>query len=125
MLGSIWVLAQDIVVKRTLEKKRNQRVAGNLYHRHLTLKYEIENFKDQPVKLKIAEQIAQLRQEFGAHSGQSPAWEIGEDTTFKGGLVADETHQGQVTFTADLPARDGDEAEKVTLYLHLVFKNQW
>ncbi|MEM7625953.1 MAG: hypothetical protein AAF333_10010 [Planctomycetota bacterium] len=118
-------VAQDIVVKRTVEKRQDKRIAGNLFDRHVTIKYEIENFKDSAVTLKLAEQIEPLRQELGLASGQSAEWVIGDDTTFAAGPLVDETHQRQVTFTADLPARDGDEAEKVTLYLHLVFKNQW
>ena len=118
-------VARDIVVKRTVEKREDQRIAGNLYDRHVTLKYEIENFKDSPVTLKLAEQIEPLRQELGLRSGQPAEWVIGDGTTFETRPLNDETHQGQVTFTTDLPKRDGDDAEKVTLYLHLVFKNQW
>lgn len=118
-------VAQDIVVKRTIEKREDKRIAGNLYDRHVTIKYEIENFKDSPATLKLAEQIEPLRQELGLASGQSAEWVLGDATTFAAGPLIDETHQGQVTFTADLPKRDGDEAEKVTLHLHLVFKNQW
>ena len=46
-------VAQDIVVKRTIDKNDNRRVAGNLYNHEVVLKYEIENFKDQPVTLDV------------------------------------------------------------------------
>lgn len=118
-------VAQDIVVKRTIESRKDDRLAGNLYNRRVTLKYEIENFKDEPVTLNLAEQIESLRHELGLASGQPAEWTIGEATTLADGLVADETNQQQVTFAVDLPKRDGDEAEIVTHTLELVFKNQW
>ena len=39
--------AQDVVVKRTIDKNEQKRVAGNLYNRQIVVKYEIENFKDK------------------------------------------------------------------------------
>ncbi|MBB6428540.1 hypothetical protein [Algisphaera agarilytica] len=119
-------VAQDIVVKRTLESRQDDRLAGNLYDRRVVMKYEIENFKDEPVTLKLAEQIEMLRREFGLHASQPAEWVVGQATTLDDGdLVADETDQNQVTFSVDLPQRDGDEAETVTVLLELVFKNQW
>src|SRR6185369_5188264 len=47
--------AQDIVVKRTIDKNEAKRNAGNLYDYDLIVKYEIENHKDQPVALDVAE----------------------------------------------------------------------
>lgn len=118
-------VAQDIVVKRTIEKRQDKQIAGNLYDRHVTLKYEIENFKDKPVTLRLSEQIEQLRSEMGLRSGQPAEWVIGPATTFANDPVVDETDQSQLMLATDLPGRDGDEAEKVTLLLEVVFKNQW
>ncbi len=118
-------VAQDIVVKRTVEARKDDRVAGNLYHRRVTIKYEIENFKDEPITLNLAEQIESLRQELGLASGQPAEWVIGEATTLADGLILDETNQNQVTFAVELPQRNGDDAETVTHTLELVFKNQW
>lgn len=118
-------VAQDIVVKRTIESRKDDRLAGNLYNRRVTLKYEIENFKDEAVTLNLAEQIESLRRELGLASGQPAEWVIGEATTLADALVADETNQQQVTFAVDLPKRDGDEAKTITHTLELVFKNQW
>src|SRR5690606_38421228 len=42
-------VAQDIVVKRTIEKNEVKRITGNLYNQEVIVKYEIENFKKQPV----------------------------------------------------------------------------
>lgn len=117
--------AQDIVVKRTIEHRKDRRIVGNLYDRRVTIRYEIENFKDQPVTLRVAEQIEQLRQELGLRSGQPAEWVVGENTTFNAGPVADETTQNQVIFAVNLPKRDGDEAEKIVRTLEIVFKNQW
>ncbi|MEM6459674.1 MAG: hypothetical protein AAF710_09830 [Planctomycetota bacterium] len=118
-------VAQDIVVKRTVEARKDDRVAGNLFHRRVTLKYEIENFKDTPVTLNLAEQIEPLRQELGLASNQPAEWALGDATTFPAGPLADETDQTVVTHSIDLPARSGDEAETVTVFLELVFRNQW
>ena len=118
-------VAQDIVVKRTVDRLDNRHVAGNLNHKTVTLKYEIENFKDQPVMLNLAEQIEPLRSEVGFASGQPAEWVLGTDTTLDSDPVADATDQSQVTFTVDLPARKGDEADKVTVMLQIVFRNQW
>ncbi|MEO1236106.1 MAG: hypothetical protein AAFX76_04890 [Planctomycetota bacterium] len=118
-------VAQDVVVKRTVEARRDERVAGNLFHRRVTLKYEIENFKDQLVTLRLAEQVERLRQELGWATGQPAEWEVGDATTFGTAPVADETTQDCVMFAVDLPARDGDEAQIVTHMLEIVFRNQW
>ena len=40
-------VAQDVVVKRTIDKREQQRVAGNLFDRDVVIKFEIENFKDK------------------------------------------------------------------------------
>ena len=51
-------VAQDIVVKRTIDKNENQAIAGNLSNQNVVIKYEIENFKDQAVALDIAREFA-------------------------------------------------------------------
>jgi hypothetical protein len=35
--------AQDVVVKRTIDKNEQKRLAGNLFNREVVVKYEIEN----------------------------------------------------------------------------------
>lgn len=118
-------VAQDIVVKRTIESRKDHRIAGNLFDRRVTIKYEIENFKDQAVTLNLAEQVESLRQELGLASGQPAEWVVGDATNFDAGPVADETNQQQLTYAVDLPKRDGDDAEKIIRTLEIVFKNQW
>ena len=56
-------VAQDIVVKRTIEKNERKHVGGNLYHQEVILKYEIENFKDQAVTLDVVENLRHVRNE--------------------------------------------------------------
>jgi hypothetical protein len=120
-------VAQDVVVKRTIENRDDRRIAGNLYDRHVTLKYEIENFKDQPVTLRLAEQIEPLRQELGWRTGQPAEWVVGPATTIDGEPVADETDQSRLIYTLDLPARpaEAEDTGKTVVLLEIVFKNQW
>ncbi len=118
-------VAQDIVVKRTIDQRKTNRIAGNLYDYDVIIKYEIENFKDQKVTLDIAEMIEHVRNETGLRSGQNAEWVIGDQTTLKNGPDAEESNQHRVVFHAELSAREGDKAEKITHKLHLVFKHQW
>jgi hypothetical protein len=117
--------AQDVVVKRTIERRDRTKVGGNLSHYDVIVKYEIENFKDAPVVLDIAEQIQNLRAEAGFHSGRPAEWVIGDQTTFASKPDAEESNQHRVLFQADLPPRKGDEAKKVVHKLHIVFRNQF
>ena len=117
--------AQDVVVKRTIERRERTKAGGNLSHYDVVVKYEIENFKDKPVTLDIAEQINNLRAEAGFNSDRPAEWVIGDQTTFKGKPDAEESSQERVLFHADLPARKGDKAEKVVHLLHLTFRNQF
>lgn len=117
-------VAQDIKVVRTIDSREAKRVAGNVFDHHVVIKYEIENFKDQPVQLDIAELIDHVRSEASARTGQAAEWEIGDQTTLKG-PDAQDTDQTRIQMHAELPARDGDKAEKIVHKLHLVFRNQW
>lgn len=118
-------VAQDVVVRRTVEKQDDRRIAGNLLERRVTLKYVVENFKDTPVTLRLAEQIDALRRELGRHSSQPASWSLGRATTLPGEPIADETDAGRVTFEAPLAARTGDTPEAQTFFLEIVFENQW
>jgi len=101
-------VAQDIVVRRTIDRNEARRVAGNLYHREVVVKYEIENFKAQAVTLDEIE------------------WELGPETTFEGGADAEKSTHDQVVFHVALPARnDNGKAETFVHKLHVVIKNEW
>ena len=118
-------VAQDVVVRRTVETKDDRRIAGNLMERRVTLKYVVENFKDTPVTLRLAEQIDALRRELSRSSGQPASWSLGTGTTLPSEPLADETDAGRVTFEAPLAARAGDTPEPQTFFLEIVFDNQW
>jgi len=119
-------VAQDIVVKRTIDKNQTKRIGGNLYNHEIVLKYEIENFKDQPVTLDVVENIRHIRNEIRGDSGRDVQWELGRETTFPGGSDKEKTTFERAVFHAPLPARDENgNAKKVVHRLHLTLKNEW
>lgn len=119
-------VAQDIVVKRTIDKNTRRRVAGNLYDRELVVKYEIENFKDSPVTLDIAQDIRQLRNEVSRESGRDVQWDLGKETTLRNGPDPEHSDYQRVLFHVNLPARKADgKAVKQVHKLHVVLKNEW
>jgi len=118
-------VAQDVVVKRTIERRDRTKAGGNLSHYDVVVKYEIENFKDTPVTLDIAEQIENLRTEAGFNSARPAEWVIGNQTTFAGKPDPEESSQHRVLFHAELPPRQGDKAKKIIQKLHLTFRNQF
>lgn len=119
-------VAQDIVVKRTIDASNRVRVAGNLYNQEIVIKYEIENFKDAPVTLDVAESLRWVRGQIIGETGRDVQWELGPQTTFEGGPDAEKTTLDQVRLHAKLPARDAaGKAEKIVQKLHVIFKNEW
>lgn len=119
-------VAQDIVVKRTIERNNNVRVAGNLFNQEIVIKYEIENFKDKPVTLDVSENVPYIRNEVRGNTNRDVQWDLGNETTFEGGLDAEKSTFEKLLFHAQLPARDKDgKAEKITHKLHLVLRNEW
>ena len=118
-------VAQDIVVKRTVDKNEQIRVAGNLYHYSIVLKFEIENFKDKPVTLDIRENVRAIRDELRGNNGREVEWEILPATTL-GDLDKDKSTHQELLFHVDLPARKADgKAEKIEHKLALQFRNEW
>ena len=119
-------VAQDIVVKRTIAKNVVHRRAGRLYDREIVIKYEIENFKDKPVTLDVAQDLFQLRSEVQGNTDRDVQWELGNQTTFDGGADPEETTHQRVLFHAKLPAREGaGKAKKIVHKLHVLIKNEW
>ena len=118
--------AQDVVVRRTIDKNEQQRVAGNLYNREVIVKYEIENFKDKPLTLDVAENVRAIRNEVAGDTGRDVQWELGKETTFEGGPDKEKSNSDQLLFHVKLPARGADaKAVKVVHKLHLLIKNEW
>jgi len=119
-------VAQDIVVKRTIEKNESQHVTGNLYNHDVVIKYEIENFKKQPVTLDVAENLRHIRGEIRGETNRDVDYELKGDTTFPGGPDAERSDSDHLVFHAQLPAADANgKAEKIVHKLHLLIKNEW
>jgi hypothetical protein len=119
-------VAQDIVVKRTIDKNESRRLAGNLFNHEVVLKYEIENFKDQPVTLDVVESLRHVRGEVRGDPGRDAEWELGKDTNFDGGPDREKSTFEQLVFHVDLPARNKEgKAEKIVKKLDVIFKNEW
>jgi len=119
-------VAQDVVVKRTIEKNETRRVSGNLHDHELIVKYEIENFKKKPVKLNVVENLRHLRSEVRPDNGRDVEWELGKETTFKNGPDQERSTAEQLMFHAELPAAGEDgKAEKIVHKIHITLKNEW
>jgi hypothetical protein len=119
-------VTQDIVVKRTIDKNETKRITGNLHDQDVVVKYEIENFKDQPVTLDVVENLRHLRREVSADNDRDVQWNLAGDTTFEGGLDKDHSTFEQVMFHVKLPARNKDgKTETIVQKLHVVLKNEW
>lgn len=119
-------VAQDIVVKRTIQKNEVHRVAGNLSNREVVIQYEIENFKDKPVTLDVAESLRYIRNEVQGDTGRDVDWTLGDKTTFPGGVDKAKSTFDRVLFHADLPARDEDgKAKKIVHQFHVTINNEW
>lgn len=118
-------LAQDVVVRRKEFRRQTNKVAGNLFHQHLTLRYEIENFKDTPVKLQLIENMPQVAREARGDLSRSPQWSLGEATDIRESLVIDKSDRDTAHFEIDLPARQGDEPGQRTVHLEFVFSNHF
>jgi len=119
-------VAQDVVVKRTIDKNENRRIAGNLYDREVVIKFEIENFKDKAVVLDVSENVRAIRNELYGDNGRDVQWELAKDSTFVEGPDKEKSTFEQLLFHIRLPARGSDtKAEKIVHKLHLLIKNEW
>lgn len=119
-------VAQDISVKRTIDKNIMHHVTGNLHKYDAVVKYEIENFKREPVTLDVVENLRHIRNEIRPDTGREVDWEINDDTTFEGGPDKEHSNSEQLMFHVKLPAADANgKATKTTHTLHLTLKNEW
>ena len=117
-------LARDIGVRRTVDRNERQRIAGNLYRHEVTLKYEIENFKDTPVTLDIVESMRQIRNDLRGDNGRDPEWRLGDGTLRQ--PDPEKSDADQLLFHVDLPARAADgQAKKQIHTLRLTLNNEW
>jgi hypothetical protein len=119
-------VAQDVVVKRTIDKNENKRIGGNVFNQEIVLKYEIENFKDTAVTLDIVENLRHIRNEVRGDTGRDVEWELGKLTTFEGGPDKEKSTFDQVVFHVKLPPRAKDgKADKKEHKLNVILKNEW
>ncbi len=117
-------LARDIAVRRTVDRNERQRIAGNLYRYDVTLKYEIENFKDVPATLDIAESVRQIRDAVRGDSGRDPEWQLGDGSLRN--PDPEKSDADKLLFHVDLPARAADgQAKKQVHTLRLTLNNEW
>ncbi|MCW8929929.1 MAG: hypothetical protein OQL19_06810 [Gammaproteobacteria bacterium] len=127
--------AQDIVVKRVIERKKRHRINGNLYNIDAVVKYEIENFKDQSVNLIIEESIPFLRNQvfpsrhrasYGNSVDNAIEWEVGKETSFTGKPLKKQASSQKIAYQVTLPARNAQEKViKLEKKLNINFKNEW
>ena len=123
-------VARDVSVKREIEHNERRPVAGNLFEQRVVLRYEVENFKSDPVTLDVVENVRRVRDELVGRRSNGQAhgvqWELGPKTSFPGGVDPEKTNADVVTLHAPLPgAAKGGKAAKQVLRLHLVLKNEW
>lgn len=119
-------VAQDVVVKRTIDKNESKRVAGNLYNQDVVIKYEIENFKKQPITLDVVENLPYVRNEARGNTNRDVDFDLRDDTTFTGGADRERSTSEKLVFHTELPAADANgKAERTIHKLHLTFKNEW
>lgn len=119
-------VARDIVVKRTIEANQRRRIDGNIFEQHVTLKYEVENFKPESVILDVAEDLERLRHELLGAKPYPLEWTLGPDTDFPQGVDTDKTGAGRIHIRAPLPAAGAPgTAKKVAHRLQIVMKNEW
>ncbi|HOF19501.1 MAG TPA: hypothetical protein PK082_11370, partial [Phycisphaerae bacterium] len=120
--------ARDIVCTRIIESNERHPVRGNLVNQEVVVKYEIENFKDQPVSLDVQENLPHVRREIPGYAerGRDAQWEILPETNLEGGPDQEKTTVEDVLFHVSLPARAKDgKAEKLVRKLHVKFRNEW
>ena len=117
-------VAQDIVVRRHIEKRRNRSVQGRLRHVEVVVRYEIENFKSKKVRLDLVESVTALRNELGLRGGLQSQLVIGK--TASDALTVDEARSGlqELVMSRTLPRRTST-AKKQTVRLYLTFENEW
>lgn len=119
-------VAQDVVVKRTIDRNEIKRVSGNLNNHVVVIKYEIENFKREPVRLDVAENLRHVRNEVRGDTGREVDWKVHDDTTFDAGADAERSTSEKLVFCANLGAAGANgKAQKITHKLHVTIKNEW
>jgi len=118
-------VAKDIVVKRTIERREQKRILGQLYNYDVIVKYEIENFKDSGATLDIAESLPALRREILGNTDREVEWVLGDGGTLKQPDAEKSTADRPLFHVALPPRGDDQKAKKVIHTLHVIIKNEW
>jgi hypothetical protein len=119
-------VAQDIVVKRTIDKREETRKTGNLRDYDVVVRYEVENFKDAVAPLDIVESMSALRAEILGNTGRDVEWELVGNGSLNGRVDRERTDADEVVTRVVLPPRGADQlADKQVFTLHVRIKNEW
>lgn len=119
-------VAQDVVVKRTIQQKNRITASGPLYHCDVIVKYEIENCKDQPIVLDIVESVPDLRRETVGDTGRPVESELPGGDTLTPLLDREQGTATELRFHVTLPPRGADQKAVLQVHtLHVVFRNEW
>ena len=102
-------VAQDVKVERKVWQDKHENVRGNVYDVDAIIRYELKNFKDKAVKVKIVERV----------DGE---WEFKEDSTT--GPIAKRVSNEEVHFEVVVePTKDPTKPQ--TADFHFMHKNVW
>ncbi len=119
--------ARDVVCERTIEHKQRQLLQGNLYNLDMTIKYEIQNFKDKPVTLDIVEQLNRVAQEHFGRTVGDVEWEMFPRSAKELNVTYEQGGSTPILHI-QLPAKpkeNVEDVEKVTVRFQLTLKNLW
>jgi len=117
-------LARDIGVRRVVERSDREPVAGELFHQHVVVRYELQNFKSAPATVRLVEDLRRLREHLIGRRERALEWELGAETTL-GGPDASRSSAERLVMEAALPAATDEAARTVVRRLHLVIRNEW
>jgi len=120
--------ARDIVCTRIIDSNQRQKVQGNLFNQEITIKYEIENFKDTEATLGIREDMNRIAQEYFGSLHGDVEWESMTGTDPQIEITYDEQGDTRPLLKVKLAPRPADKAkqvEKKTVKFHFIIKNLW
>jgi hypothetical protein len=118
--------ARDLSVRRVIARRERTRIAGELQEYDVVVRYEIENFKDEPVTLDLIEDLVHLRDEVRGSSPRDVEYVLEPDSSVLDGLDTEKSDQQKLVFHVELPPRGSEhDARKIVHNLHVRFKNEW
>ncbi len=120
--------ARDVVCKRIIKDNKRHPVRGNLFNQEITIKYEVENFKDKPCTLDVVIQMNRVARQYGRNPHGDAEWELGRQTSKQLTFTTTEFGGATPVLQLKLPARPKDKKEKVkkqTFLFHFTIKNLW